>query len=113
MILLRPCAKVISLMSKNLVRHMRSNGYWRGEGPVMIVQAEISLYPLGEKELAAPIYTFVRRMERDGLKIEPGAMSTLVVGEDELVFTALREAYEETCRTGRRIMVVKLLNATE
>jgi uncharacterized protein YqgV (UPF0045/DUF77 family) len=79
----------------------------------MLVQAEISLYPLGEKELAAPIFTFVRRLEREGLRIEPGAMSTLVAGESELVFAALREAYAETCRTGRRVLIVKLLNLAE
>lgn len=79
----------------------------------MLVQAEVSLYPLGEKELAPPIYTFVRRLEREGLRIEPGPMSTLIAGESELVFAALREAYEEAGRLGRRALVVKMLNAVD
>lgn len=80
-----------------------------GEGE-MLVQAEVSLYPLGEKDLAPPIFTFVRRLEREGLSVEPGPMSTLVAGASADVFAALREAYEETCLTGRRVLVVKLLN---
>lgn len=76
----------------------------------MLVQAEVSLYALGEKDLAPFIYSFVRRLERPGLTIEPGPLSTLVAGESELVFQALREAYEELGLTGRRALVVKLLN---
>lgn len=79
----------------------------------MLVQAEVSLYPLGEKDLALLIDHFVRRLERDGLRIEPGPMSTLLVGESDLVFQALQEAYEEAGRQGRRVLVVKMMNVPE
>jgi uncharacterized protein YqgV (UPF0045/DUF77 family) len=76
----------------------------------MIVQAEISLYPLQEPELAPAIYAFVRRLERAGLRVEVGAMSSVVSGESEALFAALREAYESACADGTRVLVVKFLN---
>jgi len=79
-------------------------------GSFMRVQAEVSLYPLRDEDPAAPIFTFVRRLERPGLTLEVGALSCLVTGESEPLFEALREAYEEACRTGRRALVIKLLN---
>lgn len=76
----------------------------------MMVQAEVSLYPLGEKDLLPPILAFVRCLERAGLRVEPGPLATLVAGESAAVFEALREAYDEACLTGRRALVVKMIN---
>ncbi len=76
----------------------------------MLVQAEISLYPLGETDVGRTIYEFIHVLERPGLTLEPGPMSTLIAGESELVFTALREAYEHSVATGRKILVLKVMN---
>lgn len=76
----------------------------------MIVQAEVSLYALGEEDLAPCIDSFVRRLERPGLRIEVGPLSSLLTGESDLVFEALREAFQEVCRTGSRVLVAKLLH---
>ena len=90
------------------------------------------MYPIGEADPAPPIYAFVRRLEREGLKVrkqgcrlgdaepvlaplavpdvEPGPLSTLVAGDSALIFMALREAYEEAGLLGRRALVVKVIN---
>lgn len=76
----------------------------------MLIQAEVSLYAMGEVDLVPAVYEFVRRLERDGLDVEPGPMSTLVAGESGLVFEAVREAYEDAARGGRRALVIKIMN---
>jgi uncharacterized protein YqgV (UPF0045/DUF77 family) len=81
-------------------------------GPPMIIQAEISLYPLRESDVVPAIYDFVRRLEQAGLQVEVGAMSSLVSGESALVFSALREAYEAACLGGSRVLVVKVRNSS-
>ena len=58
----------------------------------MIVQAEVSLYALGERDLAPAINTFLRRLDRPGLAIEIGRLSSLVTGENDLV--KIVEAYK-------------------
>lgn len=77
----------------------------------MIVQAEVSLYPLGEADPAREIDAFVRRIARSGLTVETGPLSTLVSGESGLVFRALEEAYAANAEGERRVMIVKMKNA--
>ena len=52
----------------------------------MKVQAQISLYPLRRPDLAVPITRFVQQLERDGLDINIGPMSTQVTGDSKVLF---------------------------
>jgi len=75
------------------------------------VSAQISLYPLGQKNLDPAIRAVWAVLERHGLDYQVGAMSTLAWGEDSDVFAALQEAFEEATRSGPAVMVVTISNA--
>jgi len=74
------------------------------------VSAQISVYPLREKHLSPAIESVKRSLARRGLEPKIGLMSTLVSGECELVFGALREAFEEVATKGDVVMAVTLSN---
>jgi uncharacterized protein YqgV (UPF0045/DUF77 family) len=76
----------------------------------MLVQAEVSLYPIGQGDPLPAIMDFVARLEAAGLSVQPGPLSTLVSGESALLFPALGRAYEKAA-AGRRVLVVKIHNA--
>jgi uncharacterized protein YqgV (UPF0045/DUF77 family) len=77
----------------------------------MNVQAELSLYALGQADLLPSIYEFVRRLERPGLHLETGRMSSLLTGESSLVFAALGEAYAAVADgEHKHVLVVKMVN---
>ena len=75
------------------------------------VSAQVSLYPLRQDHFSPAIDDALEEFRRHGLEIQPGAMSTLVVGEQEPVFSALQEAYRKAGNRGEVVMVVTLSNA--
>lgn len=76
----------------------------------MEVEAEVSLYPLGEPHLSHPIQAFVQVLEAHGCEAEVGQMSTIVKGESANVFEALRVGYENACEQGGCVLIVKASN---
>ena len=64
----------------------------------MKVQAEISLYPLGQEDLTKPIRQFVKVLENNKLKVKTGAMSSLIAGDSRVVFESLRKAFEQLAK---------------
>ena len=77
----------------------------------MMIQAEISLYPLGETKLSTRIEGFVANLERSGLTVEVGRMSTVISGESAAIFKALQDAFESDATRGGTVMTVKVSNA--
>jgi len=77
----------------------------------MKIQAEISLYPLRQNELAKPIRQFIELLENNKLKVEPGPMSTLVTGEGPVVFKNLQKAFEQLAKEYEVVMTAKVSNA--
>lgn len=71
---------------------------------------EVSIYPLGEAHLGPVITTFVETLSGYGLKVTPGPMSTLVVGDGALIFTALQEAYMAAAKASSVVINVKISN---
>ena len=57
------------------------------------IMAEVALYPLREAEVGLFLLEFLERLRRPGLRVEPGPMSTLLVGEAHTIFVALEEAF--------------------
>jgi len=76
----------------------------------MEVEAEVSLYPLGEPHLSHPIQAFVKVLEDHGCEAEVCQMSTIVKGKSKQVFEALRLGYEKACRRGGALLVLKACN---
>ncbi len=77
----------------------------------MVISAQISVYPLRQDRLTPAIDAVRERLEAAGLRPEIGAMSTVVAGEDEAVFGALREAFRRAAEAGHVVMAVTLSNA--
>jgi len=77
----------------------------------MDVEAEVSLYPLGQKELAPGVNAFVEVLRTHGCQVKVGDMSSLVTGESEQVFGALRRAYDGAASQGGCVLIVKACNA--
>lgn len=77
----------------------------------MIVQAEISLYPLGESEYGGRIEAFIEKLQSSGLDVEPGKMSTIISGECRDVFGILADAYEGDIATSASVLTIKVSNA--
>jgi len=75
------------------------------------ISAQVSLYPLGQTDIAPAIAAFLRIVDAHRLPHEVGSMSTLLWGEDEAIFGALREAYAEAAAAGPAVMTVTVSNA--
>lgn len=77
----------------------------------MVVSAQISVYPLRQPNLRPAVDAVLEELEGRGLRPQPGPMSSLVTGEADLVFAALRDAFARQAETGDVVMVVTLSNA--
>lgn len=75
------------------------------------ISAQISLYPLGEVSLSPAIDATLRILREHGLDVEPGMMSSLVIGEEGAVFAGLEAAFHEIAAQVSVVMVVTFSNA--
>jgi uncharacterized protein YqgV (UPF0045/DUF77 family) len=76
----------------------------------MEIGAQVSLYPLGQSDLSPAIEAVWKALQAHGLSPQPGAMSTLVQGNDRTVFAALRDAFADATQYGGAVMVVTISN---
>lgn len=77
----------------------------------MQIAALVSLYPLRQEKLSPAIEEAWRILEDNQLDLEKGAMSTLVSGDAEKVFDAIKEAFLTSAEKGQISMVVTFANA--
>jgi uncharacterized protein YqgV (UPF0045/DUF77 family) len=75
------------------------------------ILAQVSLYPLGKEKLSPAIDEALRVFDQHGLEVIPGFMSTLISGDDETIFSALKTALRRVSEQGRVVMVVTFSNA--
>ncbi len=75
------------------------------------ISAQVSLYPLGQASLSPAIDEALRIFRAHGLDVEPGAMSTMISGDEETVFAALQETFRRVAEQGRVVMIVTFSNA--
>ncbi len=78
---------------------------------MMGISAQLSLYPLGQSDIASAIRSVLEVLSAHELPYEVGSMSTLVWGDDETVFVALREAFAQATQHGPAVMVITVSNA--
>lgn len=76
------------------------------------IAAQVSLYPLRSARLTPAIERALAIFRERGLAVQPGSMSTIISGDDEAVFGALREAFAAVAGEGQEVvMVVTVSNA--
>jgi uncharacterized protein YqgV (UPF0045/DUF77 family) len=77
----------------------------------MDVAAQVSLYPLRQPELSSVIERALAVFREHELEVTPGSMSTMVSGDCDRMFDALKQAFQVTAEQGEIVMVVTLSNA--
>lgn len=77
----------------------------------MEVSAQLSLYPLRQEKLGPAIEQLRQTLEARGLDAQVGPMSTVVSGDSERVFSALKDGFERAAAEGHVVLVVTLSNA--
>jgi len=77
----------------------------------MMVQAEVSIYPLRTAHLSGPINKFRSVLESQGIEARTGPLSTSLAGESQAVFTALQQAFEAVAEEGQLALIAKISNA--
>jgi len=75
------------------------------------ISAQVSLYPLGQEDLSPAIDGALRIFREHGLDVNPGSMSTLISGDDQVIFAALQAAFQRAAKRGRVVMVTTFSNA--
>lgn len=75
------------------------------------ISAQVSLYPLRTEHLGPAINAFADALREAGLQVRPGSMSTLVVGEADALFAALKSGFEAACAESEVVMQVTFSNA--
>jgi uncharacterized protein YqgV (UPF0045/DUF77 family) len=78
---------------------------------MMGISAQVSLYPLGRERLSPTINEALNIFRNHGLDVVPGSMSTVLSGDDAVVFSALQEAFQHTAQAGEVVMVTTFSNA--
>jgi uncharacterized protein YqgV (UPF0045/DUF77 family) len=76
-----------------------------------VVSAQVSLYPLRQEHLTPAIDALRSALARRELSTEVGPMSTLVSGDAESLFDALRDGFKRAVATGPVVMTVTISNA--
>lgn len=77
----------------------------------MRVQAQISIYPLKTDTLSVPVDEFCRDLKNRGLEVETQTMSSFVTGESQIVFDAVRQAFQRLAEKYDVVMDLKVSNA--
>ncbi len=77
----------------------------------MNIQAEVSLYPLQSQEIGEAIDRFVNVLERGGLALHKGNMSTTLSGDVDAVFGAVGRVFTTVAEGGQVVLILKASNA--
>jgi uncharacterized protein YqgV (UPF0045/DUF77 family) len=77
----------------------------------MQISVQLSLYPLKQPSLSPPIEEAWKILKESKLDLEKGPMSSMVKGEVEEVFQAIKEVFLKCAELGPVSMVVTYSNA--
>ena len=75
------------------------------------IAAQVSLYPLGRDHLGPAIREALAIFQAHSLGVRPGEMSTIISGDDTVVFEVLREVFTSAANHGPVVMAVTVSNA--
>ena len=74
------------------------------------ISAQVSLYPLRQSNLAPAIDAARETFRTHGLDATTATMSTVVAGEADTVFDALKASFQSAAAVGDIVMVVSVSN---
>lgn len=77
----------------------------------MLASAQVAVYPLRSEHVTPAIRAVVDALAAAGLRPEIGPMSTLVTGEAETIFSALRDGFLRAASAGPLVLTVTVSNA--
>jgi uncharacterized protein YqgV (UPF0045/DUF77 family) len=77
----------------------------------MIASAQVSVYPLRQDRLGPAVELVRATLAARGLAPQVGQMSTIVIGEDAAIITALGEAFAKAAELGDFVVTVTASNA--
>ncbi|MGQ9890156.1 MAG: YkoF family thiamine/hydroxymethylpyrimidine-binding protein [Aggregatilineales bacterium] len=77
----------------------------------LVISAQVSLYPLQPQHLGAVIRDAISLWQQRNLDVWPGTMSTIVAGDQDAVWNALRDAFALATERCETVMVVTVSNA--
>ena len=75
------------------------------------VTAQVSIYPLHVASLSPIINEALLVFNKFGLEVHPGSMSTLISGDNEILWNALSNAFSAAAVQGEVVMTVTVSNA--
>ncbi|MBN2547753.1 MAG: thiamine-binding protein [Anaerolineales bacterium] len=76
-----------------------------------VLTAQVSLYPLGQELLSPVIHEALNDIEKHGLEVVTGAMSTLIAGAESSLWKALKSAFQVAAKHGKTVMIITVSNA--
>ena len=76
-----------------------------------MIAAQFALYPLGVAHLGPILEEAIAAARATGAAVEVGAMASMLQGEEDQVFDALRAAWQAAAGHGATVLVVSVSNA--
>ncbi len=76
-----------------------------------MVTCQFALYPLRTEEIGPRLEEALAELDRMGVSYQVGAMSTELQGDEEVVFAALKAAFQSVARRGEVVLVATVSNA--
>lgn len=76
----------------------------------MRIQVELNFYPLGTDAVGERVRTFVDGLSVPGIAVYPGAMSTVIAGEEATVFQVLQHCFSTSAQAGPVVLCARFSN---
>jgi uncharacterized protein YqgV (UPF0045/DUF77 family) len=77
----------------------------------MFLAAQVSIYPLRQQSLSRAIDEALDIFKQHELDVIPGAMSSVISGDDEVLFKAIRKVVQKTSEQGEVVVIATFSNA--
>lgn len=77
----------------------------------MFLSAQMSIYPLRQEHLSPAIDKAADILKEHELEVNSGLMSSMVSGDDDALFAAIKDIFRQGSEQGDMVMVVTFSNA--
>jgi len=77
----------------------------------MFLAAQVSIYPLRQQSLSGAIDEALDIFNEHELDVVPGSMSSVISGEDEVLFNAIKKVVQKTSEQGEVVVIATFSNA--